>query len=196
MMHASVALAVAAALAAPAPTEAPPVAPPAPAVSMPAQSPATSVPATAPLEPSVEPAVPMSPKAAREHEIQHDPELRRQDRRAEALVITGSVGLGLGLGSLLLVTAPTHALYRNALEDAEQARWVTDRDEPLARAAYRRRVMLVSAGIGTGVAAVGAVLLGVGLRRRALLRRPDAATLSVAPVVGGGHYGVSASLRF
>ncbi|MCX4245020.1 hypothetical protein [Paraliomyxa miuraensis] len=171
----------------------------APATEPAPSSSAASVPATRPAtevtpEPEPEPEL-IGPLAAREREIQHDPELRREDRQATNLVITGSVGVGLGLGTLLLVSWPTHGLYRASLEEAEEARWVTSQAEPIADALHRRRISLISAGVGAGLTTVGAVILGVGLHRRARLRRPRD-TLSLAPTVGGGHLGVAASMRF
>ena len=190
----AVAPAAAAPVAEPAPAAAP-VAEPTPAaapVAEPAAAPvAEPVPAAAVAAP-----VELDPAIAREHEIQRDPELHGEHRRAERLVIAGSVGVGLGAATLLLVTLPTHGLYRRALDDAESSRWVTSQEEPLERARHRRRVVLVSTGIGAGVLTAGAVLLGVGLSRRMRLRRSGDATLSVAPAVGPDQLGVSASMRF
>ena len=176
-----------ASVATPAPTPAPTVTlAPAP-VATPAPEPApvstvTLVPAPAPI------VAPPPPRV--------DPERIRAQRSADGLVITGAVTAGLGAASLVLVAWPAHALYRRSLERAESARWVTSQDRFLDDARHRRAVMLTSAGLGVGLAAVGTVILATGLSRRARLRNSSAATLSVAPAVGGGTYGVGASMRF
>lgn len=169
---------------------------PAPAAP-PAPGPMTTVqPSVAPAAaPAPEP-VPLGPRAARLAEIQRDPELRRQHKRAETMIIGGAVVGGLGVATLLLVALPARNLYLRSLEQAEEARWVTDVEEPAERARARERVMWTSAAVGGGVAALGGVLLTAGLVRRYRLRQPAASTFSVAPAVGGGQLGMSASVQF
>jgi hypothetical protein len=125
-----------------------------------------------------------------------DPERARAQRVANDLAAAGGAVLGLGAATLLLVTWPAHATYQRSLERAEDARWVTEREPHIEQAERRRAVMQVSAGIGAGLAVAGTVMLATGLSRRARLRHTPAATLSVAPAVGGGLYGAGASLRF
>jgi hypothetical protein len=124
------------------------------------------------------------------------PERLRAERNANGLIVAGSTVLALGGTSLVLVAWPSHALYQRSLERAEAARWVTEQDRFIDDARRRRSIMLASAGIGAGLTVVGAVILATGLARRARLRDSTAASLSIAPAVGGGHFGVGASLRF
>jgi hypothetical protein len=225
MSHACIALLLATTLAAPAaePVVAPvaePVAAPAPVVS-PAPAPVVS-PAPAPVvspapaptielaptvapAPAIEPApvvilapapAPSVPPAAAPPPPRIDPEHARAQRTADGLVITGAAIAGLGGATLLLVAAPSQALYRRSLDRAESVRWVTEQDRFIDDAQRRRSIMLVSAGIGAGLTVIGTVILATGLARRARLRSSPVATLSVAPAVGGGSYGVGASMRF
>jgi hypothetical protein len=125
-----------------------------------------------------------------------DPELVRERRNAEGFVAAGGAVAGLGGATLLLVAWPTYALYRRSLERAESVRWVTEQDRFIDDARRRRSVFVASAGIGAGLAVIGTALLATGLSRRARLRNASATTLSVAPAIGGGTYGVGASMRF
>jgi hypothetical protein len=145
-------------------------------------------PAVAPA-PAIGPAIGPAPAPV-------DPGLVDARRSADGFVAAGAATLSLGGVSLLLVAWPSQALHQRSIERAESVRWVTEQDRHIDDARRHRSVMLVSAGIGAGLTAVGAVLLTTGLVRRARLRNPTYATLSVAPAVGGGHYGVGASLRF
>jgi len=189
MSHACIALLLATTLAAP---EAGPVeVAPAP-VAAPAPAPTPTV----TLAPASTFAVGPAPAAVAPPPPPIDPERVRAQRSADGLVITGAVVASLGAGSLVLVAWPSHALYRRSLEKAESVRWVTQQDRFIDDARHHRSIMLASAGIGAGLAAVGTVILATGLSRRARLRNSAAATLSVAPAVGGGTYGVGASMRF
>lgn len=125
-----------------------------------------------------------------------DPERAREQRIADGLVITGAAFAGFGGATLLLVATPAHALYRRSLYRAESVRWVTEQDRFIDAAERRRSIALVSAGIGAGLAVIGTAILATGIARRARLRDASAATLSIAPAVGGGSYGVGASMRF
>jgi hypothetical protein len=125
-----------------------------------------------------------------------DPALVQERRSADGFVVAGATVAGLGGATLLLVAWPAHALYRRSLERAESVRWVTEQDRHIDDARRRRSIMVASAGIGGGLAVIGTALLVTGLSRRARLRNASAATLSVAPAVGGGTYGVGASMRF
>jgi hypothetical protein len=183
-----------------APASAPVVEPAVAPTSAPTAEPAVAPAPTVALAPAVAPAPAVASAPAPEPAVAPapapDPEPARQQRRTDALVVSGAVTLGLGGASLLLVSAPSWGLYQRSLERAEQTRWVTDQGEFIADAQRHRTVMLAAAGIGAGLATVGAVLLVAGLSRRARLRNEAAATLSIAPALGGGHYGVGASMRF
>jgi hypothetical protein len=204
-----------AAEAAAAPVVAPVAAPASGPVVAPVTAPATApvvAPATAPA-PVAQPApvaaptvilapapasapAPAAPTTTAPPPPRFDPELARAQRSADGLAIGGAVALGLGGASLVLVSWPAYAFYKNSLERAESVRWVPEQDRFIDEARRRRSVMLISAGIGAGLTAVGTVLVATGLSRRARLRNATAATLSVAPAVGGGSYGVAASMRF
>lgn len=181
---------------APAPAPAPTTEPTPTTVVMPVGQPTAAAPVA---EPAPEPAPTLQPAPAPAIEPvppPPDPERVRQQRIANGLTVGGGTVLGLGAATLLLTTWPSYALYRGSLERAEEVRWVTQQQPFIDQAERRRTFMLTSAGIGVSLAAVGTVVLAMGLSRRARLRDSAAATLSVAPVVGGGHYGAGASLRF
>ncbi|MCA9649429.1 MAG: hypothetical protein KC501_05940 [Myxococcales bacterium] len=186
--------AAAEAAAAPA-TEATPAPVPVPAVtpvvSITEASPPAPAPAIQPQSP-----VPLSPRGARLYEIQHDPDLHRQYKNADAMVISGAVVGGLGVATLLFVTLPARSLYLRSMEQAEDARWVTDLDRPLERARTREQVMWVSAAIGGGAAVLGTAVMTAGLVRRHRMLQTPASTFSMAPAVGGGQLGMTASVRF
>lgn len=178
---------------APAPVAAPAPAPTIELAPTPAPAPAVEPVATVTLVPA--PAAALPPVAA-PPPPRVDPEHARAQRTADGLVITGAAITGLGGATLLLVAAPTHALYRRSLDRAESVRWVTEQDRFIDDAQRRRSIMLTSAVVGAGLTAIGTVILATGLARRARLRSSTAATLSLAPAVGGGTYGVGASMRF
>ncbi|MEX1364023.1 MAG: hypothetical protein AB1Z98_12910 [Nannocystaceae bacterium] len=194
---------------APAPTPAPaaepvPQAEPAPAATT-AIEPAPAASPVAEPAPTLEPQpapqavpspIPTDPRGARLYQIQHDPELWRQYRTAKGLAVTGGVGLGLGLATLLFVALPARNLYLRSVERVEDTRWSTDVDRRIDRAEDRERVMWISTAIGGGVAVLGTVVMATGLARRHRLLRPEGSTLSLSPAVGRGNLGMSASLRF
>lgn len=195
MSQACIALLLATTLAAPAaePVPAPTIElVPAPTIELvPTAAPAPEPMSTVTLAPA--PAVPL---VAAPPPPRVDPERARAQRAADGLVVTGAVITSFGGATLLLVAAPTHALYRRSLDRAESVRWVTEQDRFIDDAQRRRSIMLTSAVVGAGLTAIGTVILATGLARRARLRSSTAATLSIAPAVGGGTYGVGASMRF
>ena len=109
---------------------------------------------------------------------------------------SGAVVGGLGVATLLFVTLPARSLYLRSMEQAEDARWVTDLDRPLERARTREQVMWVSAAIGGGAAVLGTAVMTAGLVRRHRMLQTPASTFSMAPAVGGGQLGMTASVRF
>ena len=100
------------------------------------------------------------------------------------------------VATLLFVTLPARSLYLRSMEQAEDARWVTDLDRPLERARTREQVMWVSAAIGGGAAVLGTAVMTAGLVRRHRMLQTPASTFSMAPAVGGGQLGMTASVRF
>jgi len=104
--------------------------------------------------------------------------------------------MAMGGASLLFVALPARHFYLRELEEAEDAQWITEREDPAQQAREHRRLMLGSAAVGAVLVALGTVVLSVGIHRRNRLRRTYASTLSVAPLVGGGQLGAGASVRF
>ncbi len=112
------------------------------------------------------------------------------------MIATGGATMAVGGAALLFVALPARALYQRSLEEAEDAQWVTEREDPARLARDRRELMVISAAAGAGLLAVGTVILAVGSKRRQRLRSERAATFSMAPAVGRGQWGAAASVRF
>lgn len=163
---------------------------PSPPASTVTASPAVSNPAIA------EPSERMRRRVLREEAVMQDPALRQDFLRSRSLgragIVVGSVGLTAGL----LVSLPLRWRYRAALEKADDQVYRAGLEQPLLDAQRRRRAFHLSLAAAGGVTVLGTTLAIVGYTRRARILRSTDTRFTASPAVGGGHYGMSAVLRF
>lgn len=130
-----------------------------------------------------------------------DPVLMDQRRRANAMVAAGGVFVGLGGISLVLLAMPATIAGAIADDRADNSPILVSESELRGRADRRFFFAKVAALAGLGSAALGGVLLGVGLSRRKRIdsdiqdqqRRPQA---HVSPYFSPDSAGGALTVRF
>jgi hypothetical protein len=121
-------------------------------------------------------------------------EIDEKLRAAKGLAIGGYVTLGVGAGTLVLVSVPFWIASGVAKSRAEGTNIFITEEELLERAERRMRVANISALAGGSVLVVGIVLVAAGLGWKASLRSQKR-DLAVAPMLGPTK-GLQVQFRF
>jgi hypothetical protein len=104
----------------------------------------------------------------------------------------GASSLGTGGLTMVVVSLPLWLLRDRALRRADEQRFYVDEQRFVSRARRRHVGAIATFAIGAVLAGAGVAMLTVGGVKRARVRRE----LSVAPELGRGFAGASATLRF
>lgn len=127
-----------------------------------------------------------------EHDPEPDPvvvpEPRR--RRGTGLIAAGAVSLGVGVGALAVMGAGMARAH--AAEDFSATQGPDQRREQISRGLAGNAMAVAGAVTGGVTVVLGAVLVGLGVKRR----RADAPTLSLRPAVSRRLLGLALSVRF
>lgn len=125
-----------------------------------------------------------------------DPQLRPRFLRSRSLGRAGIVVGSLGLTAGLVVSLPLWWRYRAAVDEAGDQVYRAGLEDPLRDAHHRHRSFKLSLAAAGGVTVLGTTLAIVGYTGRNRILRSVDSRLTASPVVGDGHYGMSATLRF
>lgn len=113
-------------------------------------------------------------------------------RTYDKLTTWGIVSLSVGAGTLVLGALPAWLLRNNALSNAADESFYVEEQKYIERARRRQTVGYALLGIGCGLLGLGITSVAIGASGRARLRRE----MAVAPALGPGFAGASATLRF
>lgn len=111
-------------------------------------------------------------------------------RAGTGLIAGGAASLGVGLGALGVMAA---GMARGSgAESFSEGQTPAERREQIGRGVSGNTMSIAGAAVGSAAVIAGAVLIGVGVKRR----RAESRRLSISPAAGRHGGGVSMTVRF